>query len=502
MPSARKHRSIRILSIMAILILTTIALPACSNSRVGVNGGYDGKEASTTVADDRADTKRIADRNARALMARYDLHPAGEPKFHEPYIEWLRPFHYGDIFKTKLDLARDRSIDDHVFALWSDASLDIGIDTAGAKGKPFSALTYVLTERSQGQNGRISAYFRFDNTGRIRGANLALEDYAPGIVSLRDRYHFQPSNFKPEERSFGGITEISLAGPWGERDWEQMVLVNNSQEVSAIVKLLKESVVKKGDVPGPTLDDEWYAMWLRYDDGSSIRAVLVRGESADTLEYDKSPQWNYVPPAQLRDKIVALLVDDPDTIPVQIDDRLSAIMRNPTPDSNPYAFVRNSKDYDNLVGLGSAALPVIERKIVESEDSGLREYLLAIAAEDIAKVDLKGDDYRWSKGKEWPREWRKHLKSVPARVKRIVASGESNAVKVEEIIELGTPAIPFVLDEIEQGNTVIIPALDELLKGNKKVTFKPKEIKEPKQWVKANKAKFEDLRAMVEQAQD
>ena len=66
------------------------------------------------------------------------------------------------------------------------------------------------------------------------------------------------------------------------------------------------------------------------------------------------------------------------------------LLRNPqlSASSNPYEYIQNNKNFNDLVNLGTDALPVIAEKIMNSNDDGLKEYILAIAAEKIAKIDL------------------------------------------------------------------------------------------------------------------
>ncbi|MCP1311402.1 hypothetical protein [Paenibacillus tyrfis] len=64
--------------------------------------------------------------------------------------------------------------------------------------------------------------------------------------------------------------------------------------------------------------------------------------------------------------------------------------------SNPYDYVKNNKAYHHIVKIGYPALPEIERMITDGNSYGLEKYLLAIAAEEIAGVQLKKGKYRWS----------------------------------------------------------------------------------------------------------
>ncbi len=86
--------------------------------------------------------------------------------------------------------------------------------------------------------------------------------------------------------------------------------------------------------------------------------------------------------------------------------------------SNPYDYI-DSDYYRSIVGLGPAALTHIRKMILESDQKGLREYLLAIAAEEIAKVDLKGDTFAWANAKEWCLQWDLHMRLLPAPIEML-----------------------------------------------------------------------------------
>lgn len=194
----------------------------------------------------------------------------------------------------------------------------------------------------------------------------------------------------------------------------------------------------------------------------------------------------------------------------QIDRNVAAMMdnieqmavKNPqlAASSNPYDYISGNENYNNIVKLGPKALPIIEEKVKSSKENGLREYILAMAAEEIAKVDLKGDNFGWSNAKEWANKWDRHLEEVKGKVEKIVTS--TNNAKVKELVKLGTPAIPFIMDKIEEGNVELTPALEELLDGKDLVGFKKNTTAEDYiSWVKANKGRFDDLRQLVERTQ-
>ncbi len=161
--------------------------------------------------------------------------------------------------------------------------------------------------------------------------------------------------------------------------------------------------------------------------------------------------------------------------------------------SNPYSYINNA-NYKSIISLGSEALPILVDRIDRSKENGLREYILSIATEEISKVDLKKDRGEWSSAKGFTKVWKTHLKNIPTNVNKIVASNEANDKKVQELVLLGTPAIPFIMDKIEQGNTELFPSLDQLLRGNANFS-----ITDGSEWVKKHKSQFNDLRDLVNQ---
>lgn len=163
--------------------------------------------------------------------------------------------------------------------------------------------------------------------------------------------------------------------------------------------------------------------------------------------------------------------------------------------SNPYDYIKDNNHFDNIVQLGDGALPIIAQKLKNSNDNGLNEYILAIAIERIAKVDLKKNSAGWSTAKEFSQVWSKHLKNIPNSVDQIVASNQSENQKVEKLITLGTPALPFIMDKVEQGNIELFPAVKTLVADDKNINIDS--ITDPQQWVKQNKEDFDNLRSLV-----
>ncbi|NEW06337.1 hypothetical protein GK047_09960 [Paenibacillus sp. SYP-B3998] len=165
--------------------------------------------------------------------------------------------------------------------------------------------------------------------------------------------------------------------------------------------------------------------------------------------------------------------------------------------SNPYDYIKGSTDFNKIVGLGNDAIPYLQKKLSESQNNGLLEYIMAIAIEDIAKVDLKKKKSSlWASAKEFDDKWKKHLKSIPTSVDAIVSDTNLNAdKKIKELVDLGTPALPFIGDKVEAGHEELFPAITELTKDSK--VLATENIADKKEWITKNKSSFNKLRQHV-----
>ncbi|MGQ7890609.1 hypothetical protein [Paenibacillus sp. WC2504] len=162
--------------------------------------------------------------------------------------------------------------------------------------------------------------------------------------------------------------------------------------------------------------------------------------------------------------------------------------------SNPYDYIKNNDDFENIIKLGNDAIPILDQKLSTSEKNGLQEYITAIAIERIAKVDLKGTSTFWESGKDFSTKWKAHIKSIPLSIDTILLDTQtSSGEKVKKIIELGTPAIPFIADKIESGDESIFPALLELTKGTENIIVDG----DKKEWVVSHKSEFKSLKDYV-----
>lgn len=171
--------------------------------------------------------------------------------------------------------------------------------------------------------------------------------------------------------------------------------------------------------------------------------------------------------------------------------------------SNPFYVAANTPELDRIVALGTPAMNAALAKIEQSPDNGLSEYLLAICVKRISKAEMDNGPGRksyWDTGKGFPKAWRAHLAQIPGAVRTIADSTASPEQKNADLLRLGTPAIPFVLDEIAAGHGDLSPAAETLMDGTVEMGGMSSRGIARAEWAKQNKARFAELRAMVDAA--
>lgn len=168
--------------------------------------------------------------------------------------------------------------------------------------------------------------------------------------------------------------------------------------------------------------------------------------------------------------------------------------------SNPYEYTKDNIYFEKIVDMGYPALPLIEDYIQKSARNGLREYLLAIASEKIAKVDLKADGNGWSTAKTFLEEWDRYLKIVPSKATEILKSNKPDVEKALDLKKLGLPGAPFIIDYLDASNgehPEIANALEYLVIDSKIASFTNDDYSNFTNWSRMNKDKFNDLRNYV-----
>jgi len=80
--------------------------------------------------------------------------------------------------------------------------------------------------------------------------------------------------------------------------------------------------------------------------------------------------------------------------------------------SNPYDYIKYSEEYKNLITLGKEALPQL-KNILETQDGDLNSYMIALAMEEIAGVNIYEEtNVDWSTSKEFLNAWNVYEKKI------------------------------------------------------------------------------------------
>jgi hypothetical protein len=173
---------------------------------------------------------------------------------------------------------------------------------------------------------------------------------------------------------------------------------------------------------------------------------------------------------------------------------------------NPYDYTKNNIYFNKIVDMGYPVLPYLEDYITKSPDNGLREYLLAIACEEISQVNLKvdeeGNKYKWETGKGFVQEWDKHLQNIGGNFNTILNSSSSDEYKTAALVRLGLPVVPLIIDQFEQSSPnqqqILALVLKDLLNNNKQAQFNSVNVTDAQTWIKNNKTKFNDFKLYIE----
>ncbi len=159
--------------------------------------------------------------------------------------------------------------------------------------------------------------------------------------------------------------------------------------------------------------------------------------------------------------------------------------------SSPFALMEDNEDYEALVDLGIDAIAPLYTKLKNSNESGLMEYIYAMAIEDIMSQHFEyresfdpqkttsvqnsqEDSYKnieneidyWSNANEFKIAFSHFMEKLPSEYEKIKNNKElSNESKATLIKELGLGVIPYIVDDINKNNKTLefSSILNELL---------------------------------------
>lgn len=87
------------------------------------------------------------------------------------------------------------------------------------------------------------------------------------------------------------------------------------------------------------------------------------------------------------------------TIKNKVDQKILSILNIKSASSNPYDIIKDNKDFEYLIQQKDASLRCLLEKFKESNENGLKEYIMAIACSKI--LDEDPNQKKWTTGRGW-----------------------------------------------------------------------------------------------------
>lgn len=116
-------------------------------------------------------------------------------------------------------------------------------------------------------------------------------------------------------------------------------------------------------------------------------------------------------------------------------------------------YAQESVAYQSIVDLGLPAVKPLYDKLSASADSGLYEYILALAIQDITGEEFTyNSDYGWSNALEFTMAYEAKVNNVQINVERILNSDIPDAQKAVQLQVQGVFAVSPLLDQLATAN--------------------------------------------------
>jgi len=131
--------------------------------------------------------------------------------------------------------------------------------------------------------------------------------------------------------------------------------------------------------------------------------------------------------------------------------------------NSPFAYIRNNENYEEIIKLGVAAIPELEKQLQSSDENGLNEYVIALAISEISGTDVslitKGESYAWSNAKQFLAEWKAAKELVEIDIVMLLQNDSmANKELRERIQPYGVLAIPVIRNILTDDNVALTPA--------------------------------------------
>lgn len=130
---------------------------------------------------------------------------------------------------------------------------------------------------------------------------------------------------------------------------------------------------------------------------------------------------------------------------------------------HPGEFIKNSDSYKNITNLGLKAVKPMYDILYDSRDSGLYEYILAMAVQDITgEKFVYNADYGWKNSMEFRMAYEEKVNNVKFNVERIISDENlSDEEKIEKFKEQGIFAVSFLIKEYNNNDSKISKSVIE-----------------------------------------
>ncbi len=129
--------------------------------------------------------------------------------------------------------------------------------------------------------------------------------------------------------------------------------------------------------------------------------------------------------------------------------------------SNPYDY-KESKYYKELVGLGLDAVPLLSEKMTNGETSGLNQYLIGLAVQDITETDIaEAVGESWATGEQMADVWKKFIQTTPEKIEGVLNGKEAVENKIEKLKCYGIFGTVAVRSVKEKAKNNLLPRKPE-----------------------------------------
>lgn len=178
--------------------------------------------------------------------------------------------------------------------------------------------------------------------------------------------------------------------------------------------------------------------------------------------------------------------------------------------SSPIAIMKDNEGYANLVNLGIDAIKPLYEKLEKSNESGLMEYIYAMAIEDIMSqsfeyrasfdssktpTELENSINYWSNANEFKIAFSHFMEELPSKYEFIKNNEEfSEDIKEQKIIELGIGVIPYLVEDINSKNDSL--KFNDILNN----LFLEKNIKvdDSNKWIQSNQETIDMIKNITD----